>query len=434
MTQIELFSEERQTLQRLVEEKEFSIPLNTESDFLDAFQLVDEALNRPIDFPQLKETVYPGDRIAIVVQPELPQLELVLKRLIQELISCNIEPPDVTLVITEATARKLSIEIPAPPESDPPSEVDDIDGEKTSLHYAVLDAYHSIGCHVHAPGDEDGLCYVAANREALPMMVSRPIAEADVVLPVGFPIVRKDSLRAVSLVDQTIYPNFSSLETLERFRATENQDELEAEIRLANDHLGIFSSLQVVPGPGDCIQSVFNGERYRVAEMAQSQFLKTWGLPSTPGECDVVILTVDGNDEEQTWGDVVQSIVFASELAPHAQQIVIWSELKQAPTRDLKAACRAQFEADERISSSKLNREMRRFADIVGRSGVFLHSRLGQAEIEGLGLGYVGSAMDLQRIIQNAQNGVFVADGHRCLLMGDKTKNRNVESNKELSS
>ena len=391
----------------MVEAGGFSLLNSIEDEDHNTAALVESALANPIDFPRLSETVFPGDRVAIVVQPELPDLEVILDRLVQELIDHQVEPPDVTLVVTAGTAKTLGIpEITSTLES----------ADEDERVYPVLDSFHSVQCHVHRPSDEKELCYLAANRDALPLMVSRPIAEADVVLPVGFPMARKGSVDTIAMVDPSIYPTFSSQETIERFRNSEKQEELEAETRLVNDHLGVFSAIQVVPGIGEEIKTVLCGERKRVAELAQTEFMNSWSIEGASGECDLLIATIDGNADEQSWDDVVQAVALGSELAPTAKQFIIWSELTEKPNRDIKSACRAQFESDERKKNSKLSRSLRRFADVVGRQGVFLHSRLGQTEVESLGLGHVGPAGDLQRMIGDAKCGVFIANAHRCLL------------------
>ena len=69
------------------------------------------ALDNPVHFPPLTESVFPGDRVAIVVQSGAPQARPLVRALLQRLLTANIEPADIRVVVTKELAAEFGIKV-----------------------------------------------------------------------------------------------------------------------------------------------------------------------------------------------------------------------------------------------------------------------------------------------------------------------------------
>ncbi len=61
-----------------------------------------EALERPLDFPPLRQTVVPGDRVVIPVTPGMPAAGAVLGAMMEILERAGVEPGAVTILTAES--------------------------------------------------------------------------------------------------------------------------------------------------------------------------------------------------------------------------------------------------------------------------------------------------------------------------------------------
>ena len=378
----------------------FSSLLNdadTETAFL-------EALQSPVGFhPPLADSVFAGDRIAIVLQDELPRPRLLLECLLKQLMATNIEPTDITVVVSALMARRFGLELK--------SQVLDEDETPVvrEINFPLDNEFQSVRFQIHDAEDEQGVAYIAASEEGLPVKVNRTIVDADVILPVGCPDPTKQS----GLSD-CIYPTFCSLETQRRYQ--ERKSSLAnrmAEIALANDHLGSFFLIQVVAGPGGQIQKAVSGERSAVRELANAESEAAWQIESVD-QADMAIATIETDSEQQSWKDFARAVVAANSVANGTGPIFVWSEINERPKSDIQKALNEPFESS---GHSKLSRLMQQLADIVAERQVFLKSKLSRAVIEDLGLGFVDSVSDLSRLIDNQASGVLLRDAHKCQLI-----------------
>ena len=71
--------------------------------------LLKKALDAPIDYPSLGESIYPGDRVAILVQSELPAARETLDAVIRILESARIETADILVVTTESMQKTFDL-------------------------------------------------------------------------------------------------------------------------------------------------------------------------------------------------------------------------------------------------------------------------------------------------------------------------------------
>ncbi len=376
----------------------FGHAILSDEDVADAFG---DALESPFGYyPPLTEAVFPGDTVAIVLQDKLPRSRLLLDCLLKRLMVTNVEPTEITVVVSPATAKSFGLELKQK------SSLEEGEPVETESYFPLDDDFQSIQFKIHDADNEHGVAYIAANEEGLPVKVNRAIVDADVILPIGCP----DSNDPDGLVD-CIYPTFCNAETQARFRQQKGSiAERRAEIALANDHLGAFFTIQIIVGPGQQIYRIISGERTAAIELATTESNEAWRIKPVEG-ADMAIVTIE--TEQQSWKDFARAIVAANSLAVSSGPIFAWSNLNERPKSEIRKALNEPFES---VHRAKLSRLMQQLADIVSERQVFLKSKLPQSITEELGLGYVDSVEDVSRLIANQSSGVLLRDAHRCHL------------------
>src|SRR5258708_5630955 len=108
------------------------------------------AIEAPCEFPPLPRAVVPGDRVAIPLDPALPDLDEILGAVVETLRLAQV---DSIAVVPTAPART------GPPEG--------------------------VGWLVHDPDDRARLAYLATTAEENRVYLNRLLTDADIVIPIG---------------------------------------------------------------------------------------------------------------------------------------------------------------------------------------------------------------------------------------------------------
>jgi nickel-dependent lactate racemase len=127
---------------------------------------VEEALNRPIGTPRLRELVKPNQTVALVVTDITRQLpeEIVLPLLLRELEAGGIKKRDITALVATGTHR------PNTPEE---------------LKEKFRDVVKEIPFINHDPYHPDGLIELGTSSSGIPLVFNRRVAQADVRISTG---------------------------------------------------------------------------------------------------------------------------------------------------------------------------------------------------------------------------------------------------------
>lgn len=365
-----------------------------------AGQVLLNAMAAPFDFPTLADSVFAGDSVAVVMQAGLPDGKVLLDSLLRSLIEQGCDPAEIQIVTTLRSARWLGLD---PDECESPQN--------------YLLGTHEIPTVVHDPENPDAVAYVAVNREGLPVMLNRHLVDADVVIPIAAPTPLHGSGHSVICSDRAFYPEFSSADTQQRFREQESR-ESEGEVRLANDHLSAFSTIQVVPGPAGTIAGIYTGERRAAFEKATERLAEAWTVESSQ-PADLVIATIENEPSSQSWDDVAAAIRIADRLALPTAPLVIWTSVTNEPDAELAELLLAAYEQrSPRLKKGAVERA--ELAAILADRTVFLKSGLDRGVVEKYGLGFVQEASDLARLIEQSRAGLFLRDAHRCLISAER--------------
>lgn len=372
---------------------------HAESAKLNLQQHLDAAVARPLNYPALAESVFPGDRVAIAVQSGLPDAAKIVQAVLQQLFENGIGAEDVIIVLHPEAAEGFGFSA-AEFESDLKQNPSD------NGHLIVQNfAGKQLAFQVHQSTDKTYVSYLAANEAGDPIYLNRQLVDADVVLPIGFPTAGDESSN-----EDCLYPGFSSSEVKERFSGDEMSSKAQAdEIELANDTLGSFYSIQVVHGPGGKIEKILSGARDSVRAASRQVVDEVWKYAG-PQNSAVTVATIETICSKASWDDFIRAVLMAGQVSNDEAPIIVWSDLEGKPSRQIRNALMEQFEAG---SPRKLSSELKKLAGIVQEHPVYLHSKLSRNEVEALGLGYVDSAAEINRIAENCEKGIVVRDAHR---------------------
>lgn len=356
--------------------------------------LLGSALEEPIDHPKLTESIFPGDSVAILVQNGLPSAREMLESLLKILERSRIETENILVVLPAKMMRQFDlVELsPADAKTGTPQiwRMQNDERGESALRFEIHDA-----------DDENSASYLAANEQGNPVYVNRSLCDSDVVLPLS-------CISPSNKESDCLYPEFSTDETRARFR--KKQDTLQqriAEAELANDSLGLFFSIEMVCRPGEIIDHIVCGSRTQTRRVVSDRLSRLWQM-EPQSDCDVVVTTVESVGEHASWENIVRAVRTAAVMVVDGP-IVVWSQLSGKPSKEVKAACSAQFEGSVPDS---LPANLQHFASILCDRPVYLKSQLSQNFIEGLGLGHIESIESAQRILGAFSQPFLIRDGH----------------------
>ena len=356
--------------------------------------LLQVALDSPINYPKLTDSIFPGDRVAILVQNQLPAAKETLESLMNVLESSRIETENILIVVPQGMSGALGLIANAKP-----------DERETTVPqtFRMRDDQREIPLtfEIHDGENENAASYLAANKQGNPVYVNRSLCDCDVILPLSCIAPNERST-------DCLYPEFSTDETKDRFRKkVDSKSERVEEANLANDSLGLFFSIELVCRPGEVIDRIVCGERSQARRAAAELLDPLWQIDA-PDDCDAVVTTIESSADSATWKDVIRAVNSAATLSEDGP-IVVWTELSQKPSEKVKTACSAQFEGSVPDS---LSTKMQHFASILCERPVYLRSRLSQNLVEGLGLGHIEAVESVERVIRPYSNPLLIRDGH----------------------
>ena len=362
----------------------FAKPQRESKAVLDVCTLVDRALSEPLAYPPLKDSVFPGDKVVIVVHADLPAPNEIINAITKYLHAAHVPSIDITIL----TAMELEIQ---------PSDAPDL---ATFI--------------VHDSNDKHAVAYIAASDNGDPVYVNRLLFDADVILPINC------ASHSEEINEDCVYPRFSSAATLSRFHQNKGSKKSRlAEVTRANEFLGIFMSLEVVSGPGGQVQEIIFGRKELANRNATHKAEASWAV-SKQAATQLIVATMESNPQRQTWEQFCQALIAADQVADDSDQIVVCSAIAIRPGNQIRQVLQLQFETDPEAAGKFLKNSSpthRNVAEILSEKTVYLKSRLSKSVVEELGLGYIESSEDLQRLIDRVDSGVLLRDAHLCRIV-----------------
>ena len=364
----------------------------------DPVAAVAAALLDPLDFPPLTRSTLPGDQIVLAVDRAVPQAPAVVAGVVHALLDGYAEASDIIVIATDFDAPRL-----------------------TSLLAEEIRAQISV--ITHDPRAADSLGYLATSQEGKQIRFHRALLAADVVLPIG--TLRLDEGLSYFGVNAGLYPMFSDAETIERFRSPGTTSSDVHQRRRAEEAeeavwlLGSQFTLQVAPGPRDSILHVLAGDTRSVAKHGRELCEAAWKHQS-PRRAELVVASIEGGGEHQTWDNFSRALFSASRAVRDGGAIVLCTELSCPPGSALQ---KLTVDASDDHLMHTLRRD--RSEDAVAaallvterrRVHVYLLSHLAREIVEDLGLGYVASADEVERLSRQFDSCILLGNAQHAVL------------------
>ncbi len=363
------------------------------------------AVDDPLDFPALAQATIAGDRIAIVLEPGLPQVASIVAGAVHSLTLNGVNPSDIVIVCANHASS------------------DDWQDPTVLLPLDVRDA---IRLAHHNASDARELAYLAAARNGEPIYLNRNICDADVVIPIG--TFRLDPQLNHTGVHASMIRWFSNAATARRMsdQPADGAGHTSRQLRDETDEaawlLGIQFTVQVIPGPGDSVLHVLAGDANSVSARGRTLCESAWRF-DVPRRASLVVATIDGNQTQQTWENFSRALTVASRAVIDDGAIVICTDLRSCPTAALVAASEANSNDDESVdaedeSDSAFENPLAAvLSEARQRSRVYLLSGLDSQVVEDLGLGYVEAAEDIARLSTQHDSCILVAGAQHAVLV-----------------
>ena len=355
------------------------------------------ALEAPLNFPPLAQAVVPGDQLAIAIDEAVPAAADIVRGVIAAAEAAGIEPDAITIVTSdEEFCRTLRDEL----------------GSGNGAAPRVV---------VHDADDPHNLCLIGLTEKDEPLLVNRTIYEADVVLPIG--CARLPEIAGSGVYD-SLYPRFCDAQTISR-RRTPSQRETAARRAAARRKaeeagwlLGVPMVIQVVPGGGGSVAEVVAGESRAVAERCQQLCEQRWSFQA-PRRASLVIATVSGGSQEQSWENIARALAATERLVAEGGAVAICSDLETAPGQSIGrlvgGSDLADVEREVRNDHSPDSWPAWQLARAQQRGPVYFLSHLDAEVVEEMGLAPIADMDELARLAGRHESCIVLEDSQHAV-------------------
>lgn len=371
-------------------------PDETDKVIEDPAAAVRKALADPVNFPPLSQAVVPGDRVVLALDPEVPQAGEIVAGAVAALVDAGVDPDHITVL--QAQRHEHTADLSA----------------------RLGSAAPGVVFSVHDPDDRGQLAYLAASKDASPIVLNRHLCDADLVLPIN--LVRPDVSLLYPGPQGGLCPTFADTATQQRFQtpnamATRRQQQRRREeAEEVAWLLGIQLTLQVIAGPGDSLLHVLAGPDAELSSRSHQLAIDVWGY-DIRDKAELVVATIEGQEDVQSWENFSRALHTAQQLCETGGTIVLCTDLATPPGPALRRLSQSE---DKELLLKRLGND--RSADAIsawllvdGRDTwhVFLLSQLDEATVESLGIGYVDTPAHINRISGHCKSCILLTDAHR---------------------
>lgn len=348
-------------------------------------EAIGAALSSPLDFPALDQALVPDDRLVLAVDPACPSLMEVVATTVAWFNQRGVAEANMRIVLGG-------------------------DGQWSTDELAATIAQRSgltIDIEQHTYDDKEQIAYVAANEASDPIYLNRSLVDADVVIPIS-------AARAHGSIDYFgafgIFPLFSDRATRTRFYSlpslvdVDQHSQLTAWADQAAWWVGALVGIEVIPLERDRASKVLSGQLAAIETAAQQALAEQWS-ESVP-EAPVVLATIDGAPQAQSWSSVARALAAAEKKVAAGGSIVLATQLSQpvgsglrrlrAPQISATAIAKklAQDPSDDAVAASLILQ--------ATNNGyhVYLISELRSDTVESLGVSSIADGPQLARLLE----------------------------------
>jgi len=361
---------------------------------IDLRQEVFKAFDQPVEFPELALAIVEGDSVTIPLEPGVPQAELLLEFVMEYLVKHGVAPSRITVLVShdheqivESLTTRLSKSAGGP-----------------------------VAVRYHRGDDAETMGYLAAAASgADAIYVDRALLEADVVLPIT---VARDTDAWAHAGLYGIVPWFTDSKTQSRWKhdcSTDSHAKKEKRLRAATEVawlLGIQPVLAVLPGPQGNIDSLFFGKVDSV-EQSIVEAVSPRSLPPIKDRYDLVVVSIDGDQDQQTWENVARVLFMAENYVTDDGKIAVATnlEIKPGPPFRWLSGIEESDSIEQHLLKSHHPQSLAAIEILRSRSKhvVYLLSKLPRELVEELGIGAMVDVEELEHVIGSSESCLVIS-------------------------
>lgn len=366
---------------------------------------IQRAMEEPLNFPPLSQTVVSGDLVAIALDRTIPHAAPIIAAVWAQLALAGIRPDDVTII----------------------QAADEFDSEKSAVkNVSVIDPRSAlpkdvrdvIQWVVHDPHDKDACRYLATAANDERIYVAGAVVDADAVVTIGQ--ISFDPLLGYAGTHSLFYPELSNAETIARTRG-QGQRELspddERSMRQLVDEVGwLVGSLftvQCVPAANGDVATVLAGDVNAVLQEGKQLLRKFWTC-QVEERPDIVVAAIENNPRANSdvWKQFGAVLNATRNLVAHDGKVLILTEMQPALGEGMQKIRHSQNRTD---SLDELNAVVphdfvvaTQLLFSVDWSNVYLLSRFEESLVDDLLMTPIANTREAARLIDEHSTCVFI--------------------------
>lgn len=259
-------------------------------------------LENPLEFPELKRSITPDDKITILVKPRMVGLVTLLSCLLRYLHSAGIQYQQITLVSTSPGDTSFALRLSQ-----------EFEGVQLETHNRGA-----------MPGEQE-LAYLATTETERRIYLHRSLVEADQLIVLG--PLRYDPLFGISGGLTDIFPTLSDAETwkeyvLKLLTQSHTQSNIREEAEQVAWMLGMPFVISTVESQGRVLEIQAGLGKVVAADL--EPLLKQTSEVTYSEKANLVIATLSGSD--QSLSEVAAAFYSASKLIEQGGNLVVLSQ------------------------------------------------------------------------------------------------------------
>jgi len=355
--------------------------------------LIANTLEDPIEFPPLALALIDDDHIAIAIEDGVPDANAIACAVTQYLVQHGTRQEMITIVLGS----------------------DNQDWRDRLIEALRVQELGEVKVVKHEPTHHDSHGYIAASASADPIYIQRDLVEAEVVLPI-YCIRTPDSPSASDKYGMS--PSFADATTQHRWNLAwldDNKHHLHLQEKLSHEIgwlMGVQFAIAVVPACDGSIAAILGGSPDPVFQRA-SELIRPLDT-SKSVEHALAVVFVEGDWTQQSWMNVARAAAHADMQLDANGSIVVCTDLKRVSDGILQLG---SDEADDKLQRQLLGSDLEdAFAAAVlsairSKRSIYLMSQLKSNLVEGLGLAYIDSPLDIERLCREASSVCVMRSG-----------------------
>ena len=348
--------------------------------------LIGRTLDEPVEFPPLALALIDDDHIAIAIEDGVPEANAIVCSVTRYLVEHGTRQEMITIVLGS----------------------DNQDWRDRLVEELRNQELSDVKVVKHEPTHHDSHGYIAASASADPIYIQRDLVEAEVVLPI-YCIRTPDSPSASDKYGMS--PSFADATTQHRWNLAwldDNTHHLHLQEKLSHEVgwlMGVQFAIAVVPASDGSVSAILGGSPDPVFQRA-SELIRPLDAPKTT-EHSLAIAFVEGDWTQQSWMNVARAAAHADMQLDANGIIVVCTDLKHLSDGILQLG---SDESEDKLQRQLLSSDLEDafaaavLSSIKSKRSIYLMSQLKSNQVENLGLAYIDSPLDIERLCREASS------------------------------